>query len=516
MKPYVILIFLVVIAFTNSLQNSFVWDDYPVIVKNPRIDMPLREIPSIFTTPLLLTAGAARDYYRPILSLYFIVNYKIWGFNPVGFHLTNLLLYIITVLALYNVGLLLFKSHDNGNLISLMGASIFSVHPVNSEMAGRAASGETLLGFFLIVSLYFFLKKRSMISFSAFALALFSKEVAVLFPLVLLIPALYRNGIKKGAAEIIPYVVLVLGYLVLRAVIVDSVIGRPINKPLLTQIITMSAAMLDYVKLFLFPYHILPYYPEEWHSSIIAPKVIFSLFLTVTIIVVSFRLRMDLTMLFLFLAPFIMLSPAIWRVNTIVVDFQLSSVSSRFLYISAMFFSVVLASFLASIVKRKRHLVIGWIMLLVVLTPMTISTNRIWASNVSLFSAYAAEFPEDAVAHNNLGLSYHDLGKLDEAVQEYLIALKITPYIPYIHYNLGNAYSKQGRFGEAINEYLAELQINNTNPDVHFNLGITYALQDRFGEAVYEFQEALRYNPEDVEARKNIGIYSEKMKQMIR
>ena len=130
-----------------------------MIVNNSRINLPAKEILSIFIKPLMGNAGYieyVQTYYRPVLSLYFILNYKIWGMNPVGFHLVNLLLYIITVIVLYKISLILFSSYENKNVISLIGVSIFAVHPVNSEMAGRAASGEILLGFFIISSLYFF------------------------------------------------------------------------------------------------------------------------------------------------------------------------------------------------------------------------------------------------------------------------------------------------------------------------------------------------------------------------
>jgi len=112
MKSYIVLILLIAVTFTASLQNSFVWDDYLMIVDNPRINLSFKEMLLPFTTPLSKFAGFPeyqQVYYRPVLFIFFILNYKIWGMNPTGFHLVNILLHMIIVIVLYRIGLLLLR-----------------------------------------------------------------------------------------------------------------------------------------------------------------------------------------------------------------------------------------------------------------------------------------------------------------------------------------------------------------------------------------------------------------------
>lgn len=255
MKPYIILALLVAVAFANSLQNQFVWDDHALI-----IDLPLKEIPSTFTTPLWKMAGFneyQQTYYRPVTFIFYALNYKIWGMNPIGFHLSDIALHLISAIVLYKIGLLLL---NNDTLISLIGASIFAVHPVNNEPVGRAASHEVILGFFIILSIYFFLKEKRYLSWIAYSFALFSKEAAVMLPFALLTLSTHKKGIKRGVIEIMPYIALVGIYLVIRAAIVSAVFGETVHQPAYTRMLTMAAAAFDYIRLLIIPYPLSPFY----------------------------------------------------------------------------------------------------------------------------------------------------------------------------------------------------------------------------------------------------------------
>ena len=47
--------------------------------------------------------------------------------------------------------------------------------------------------------------------------------------------------------------------------------------------------------------------------------------------------------------------------------------------------------------------------------------------------------PDDAVAHDNLGYTYDNLGKYEEAIESYKQAIRIDPDYALAHSNLGNA-----------------------------------------------------------------------------
>jgi tetratricopeptide (TPR) repeat protein len=561
-KPYIILILLVAVAYANSLQNAFVGDDYGLIVKNPRINLPLKEILSPLTEPLWKLAGkieAWQVYYRPMVYLFFVINYKIWGLNPAGFHLTNIILHLINlinVIVLYRIGLLLFDSDNitlplipsrrgrgtkevpsplvgegkgeggflDKELLSLIAASIFAVHPVHNEPAGRAASGEVIFGFFIILSLYFFLKERQYLSWFTFFLALLSKEAAIMLPFALVILTTHREGIKKGLIAIIPYIILVSVYLTIRSQVTDTVLGDEIKQPIFTRILTMSVATFDYIRLLIVPYPLSPYYPARWYSSIFEPKVLIAIVILASITYLAFRIRKDKAMLFLLSFPFIMLAPVLWRVNTFPVGSDLVYIAERFLYVPVMTFSLFVAVSVLTLFKDKRkHIVVGWLLVIAIFTVITILSNRMWRDNLTLFSRIVKESPHHAFAHDSLGLAYYRYGRISEAIQEYKTALMLNPDDPHIYDNLalayeagghlagaynsfGMAYSKKGQLDKAIRGFQMALRLNPNYAEAHYNLGEAYKQKGLINEAIQEFQMALKINPDLIQARQNLEL----------
>jgi len=74
------------------------------------------------------------------------------------------------------------------------------------------------------------------------------------------------------------------------------------------------------------------------------------------------------------------------------------------------------------------------------------------------------------------------------------------------HFNLGNAYQKLGRFDEAIEEYRLALILKPDSPGIHYNLGVIYRETGQLDEAIQEFKIALKLYPQFVEARKNLAL----------
>ncbi len=500
MKYYIILILLVVLAFANSIQNSFVWDDYLMIVDNPRIDLAPKEMLSLFTMPLSKFTGYPEHlqvYYRPVLFLYFILNYKIWGMNPAGFHLANILIYITTVLVLYRAGLHLFDRQENSKLTSLIGASVFAVHPVNSEMAGRAASGEILFGFFILLSLYFFLKERKYLSLFTFALALLSKEPAVMFPFALVILAIDKKGIKKGISTMMPYIMLIGSYFILRTITVDTVLGSEITQPVFTRIITMSVAIFDYTKSFVLPYPLKLFYPAEWHTSLSEPKVILAIATLIAISFSVYKLRKDKVMLFLLLAPYIMLIPVIWRVNTLPVGSNLSSISNRFLYVSIMPFSLFAAAMAQRLFKgyTKKYLVAGCLSVIIILTALTALSNRDWGNNITFFGKIIEQSPNTEFARIGLGNAYKEAGRLDEAMREWQIALQINPNQIELFNAVGNIYFLRGDYEKAINMYETAFIKGSQTVELYYNLALSLESVGKKDKASVYYREFIKIAP---------------------
>ncbi|MBI4690865.1 MAG: tetratricopeptide repeat protein [Nitrospirae bacterium] len=506
MRPYIILILLIIIAFANSLQNSFVWDDFFLIINNQRINLPFREIPSIFTMPLWKFAektNAIQDYYRPMVSFFYVLNYKIWGPSPAGFHLTNIIFHTIITIVLYKVGLLLL---DNEKLLSLIGASIFAVHPTHNELVGRAA-GELMVGFFLILSFYYFLREKQYLSWITFFLALLSKELAVMFPFALVILAVHKKGLKKGIISIMPYIVLVGIFLVIRAILVDTFLGIKAGQPIFVQIFTMAAATLDYIRLLIIPYPLSPYYPERWYTSIFDPKVVFAMVVLMLVLFFAFKIRKDKVMFFLLAFIFFMLAPVIFKVNTFPIGYEHVYIAERFLYVSLMPFSLFVSAYAFRLVGDggKKYLLTGAGLLIAVFMVITISSNMVWRNDLTLFGKITKEFPAAAFAHNNLGNVYMKQGLSDKAIEQYQIAIRLRPNDSEPYYNLGVIYQDCGFIDRAIEWYRVAIKLSPDDPKPYYNLGTIYQSQGLIDKAIGQYRIAIKLKPDDPKTHNNLG-----------
>lgn len=154
--------------------------------------------------------------YRPLADILFCIDYMAWGSNPVGYHLTNLLLHCATVFCVYAMSLQVFRQIDEQNsgsiqdrLPAFLIAGLFAVNPLSTEVVvwvvGRLDLSCSL---FFLASVAVFVSavnrhnQRSKLraSLALHILALLSKEVAVVLPAVLVASNVFllRSGTIGG------------------------------------------------------------------------------------------------------------------------------------------------------------------------------------------------------------------------------------------------------------------------------------------------------------------------------
>ena len=94
-KFFVLILIVIVcfLAYFNSLNNPFIWDDEALVVKNTLI-RSLQNAPASFTNDLYFGVAGGSNFYRPLQTLSYIFDYHFWQLNPFGYHLTNIILQI--------------------------------------------------------------------------------------------------------------------------------------------------------------------------------------------------------------------------------------------------------------------------------------------------------------------------------------------------------------------------------------------------------------------------------------
>ncbi|HEY5544061.1 MAG TPA: hypothetical protein VIM04_12500, partial [Candidatus Binatia bacterium] len=159
--PLAILTLIGLIAYLNSLPNSFHFDDYDAIVNNPAI-RDLKHLPSYFTDTRTWTMSSQQDW-RPMVLTTFALNYWMGGINPVFYRLTNLTLHIGVAFFSF----LIFKniaarsaarlpglSPRTVTWLALFASGLFLVHTANSEVVNYIFARSTLLATFFYVAAF--------------------------------------------------------------------------------------------------------------------------------------------------------------------------------------------------------------------------------------------------------------------------------------------------------------------------------------------------------------------------
>src|SRR5581483_7966807 len=198
----VLLLLLTWAMYVNSLTNGFVYDDRQQILQNPYVTS-WKFLPQVFGTTVWSFVGQAgmTNYYRPMMTLSFLLLWKIFGPMPFGFHLFSLALHSAVVLLVFSFGSRLFNDRRVGWLAAL----VFAVHPVHTEAVAWIASITDLeMTLFFLFAFWIFSSAprpnwRNQLSLgAAFSLALLSKEPALmLLPLGIFFEFFLRANHKQ-------------------------------------------------------------------------------------------------------------------------------------------------------------------------------------------------------------------------------------------------------------------------------------------------------------------------------
>jgi tetratricopeptide (TPR) repeat protein len=114
--------------------------------------------------------------------------------------------------------------------------------------------------------------------------------------------------------------------------------------------------------------------------------------------------------------------------------------------------------------------------------------------------------PNEAQAHNNLGVMLAETGKPDEAIEHYRKAVELSPEYPEAHNNLGEALITKRRLDEAIVHFAKAIELNPKHASAYSNLGAALAQQGKLQEAIPYLQKAVEYKPEPADVQNNLGI----------
>lgn len=389
---YALIILLILAAYGNTLQHGFVWDDIDVLVDNP-ITESLRNIPKFFISED--TADVSTGYYRPITYVSFALDRALWGLNPVGFNITNLVLHILVALLFYRTVAALFK-RDN---LALAAAVIFALHPIAGETINFHAGGRNTLlcACFSMLSLLYYTKRKHLPAVVFFTLAIFSKEFALLLPAVFL---LYDRLIAKEKFRwsfYIPCLIAIFCYLGLRSFAVHKNANLFKTMNVSDNIWIVPQIIGSYLINMVDPVGLKTMYDVNTKVTLLSFSLYSLLLVTLLGIAIIFRKKLEIVFsIFIFL---LFLLPV-----TNIFPLGITMMADRYAYFASFGFSLALAYGIC--LAKKQVALPVMVLLSVFFIAKDIQRNGFWKDELSLFTQMTKDAPDLSIGYQNLGYAY--------------------------------------------------------------------------------------------------------------
>jgi protein O-mannosyl-transferase len=519
-----LLILVAFLCYGNTLLNGFVYDDDQQILQNPYVKS-WHYLPQIFGTTVWSFIGQAgtTNYYRPIMTLSFLVLWQIFGPLPFGFHLFNILVNALVVFLVFETACRLFDDRR----IAWIGALFFAVHPIHTETVDWIAALPDLEAtFFVLLSFTLLVKpgkmdwKRTLGVQTTFLLALLCKEPALMFALLAIV---FQHGVNKERANTprtqkilqdLAFCVMALAYLGLRIVLfgkVAPVLQHP-NLNWLQAIYSAFALVCDYTRLLFWPAHLSAFHAFHPSSSLGEPRVLAGIAIFGATVVAILKLKAKSPpAAFATLWIGTLLGPVLnarWMASNVMTE--------RYLYLPSVGFCWLMGWCVVQAwdalarpgtpLRGLRFAVATLIAAAVVLgSARTISRNTDWQNDLTLYTRTLETDPDAHVIRSNLGGVYFDLGRTERAGREWEIALAGKPDNVVTMNALGMLYTQQGRYAEARAMFQRAIAAKPLWGPAHYNYGLLLQKTGDTNLALDEFKSAVQLSPLDATARRRYG-----------
>jgi tetratricopeptide (TPR) repeat protein len=503
----IFLIVLCLATYANVLDGKFVYDDRSQIVDNTLIQSG-QFIGKALRSQVWAFRGDwnRNNYWRPTFTAWLILNYRWFGLQPAGWHVTNVLLHGVVVFLLYLLLVRLQLARKLAVAVSL----VYAVHPANVEsVAWISGSPSMLVAIPLLGSLLLTLtaietgsRIRWIGALGLYGIALGAKEIAVLFPVaVALVAGLRgREGWKtsgnwqRSLRAAASFGALASLFFVARLAILGRA-GIPTALPWHVVVLTLPSALAFYLRQAFFPYWLGPVYPirvvdftDVGITNVLLPSTV--LFVAT---VGGFRVAMGSRPAALGAVLFLlMLAPAM-NLGSFSPE-QL--VHDRYLYLPLAGLLLFTVSALAMLTERlfRPPAAQNWVLWAAVIASVplwaaTVRYNRVWTSQVRLWAACVEADPTSSDCLASYGKALAEEGQTVEARKAVDRSLAIRENLGALALR-GDLSLDEHRFSEAERDFRRVLAFDANRPDIYQRLAILYQDQRRFDDGIQLLREA--------------------------
>lgn len=489
------LILLSVIAYSNTFNGEFQFDDDISVIGNPYVNDISR---FLGLNPVEGISG------RPVTTFTFALNHRFGGLDVRWYHITNFLIHIFNGILIFYLVLLTMNSSkltalDQNHVLSiaLISAAVFLLHPIQTQAVSYISQRyESLASLFYLCSLIAYIKARHVsswlvahsnnelrttnyelrtlhatrytlyaVSIISGILAIGSKEIAITLPVIILLYDFYfledRPFFKRVAGPG-AFIVLALIAGIIILIRISKGIDAGFSVKAFTPweyFMTQFRVLTTYMRLLFLPINQNLDYDFRISKSLFEPDTLLSFVFLITLVAVaimSFRKwrlgSFFILWFFIILAPTSSIIPVIDPIYEHRVY-----LASAGIFIAGIdgFFRFGPYRFIREKFPKGKVIIFASLIILLLLT-LSITTfhrNMVWQTKLSLWEDVAKKSPMKSRARNNLGNCYFLLGKYFLAIEEYKKAIAIDKDNIGVYFNLAISLDRAGLENYALYYY---------------------------------------------------------------
>jgi lipoprotein NlpI len=554
---------LTLLVYLPALKNDFVnWDDQIYVYENPYI----QSIDFKFLKWILTTFHAS--HWHPLTWLSHAIDYAIWGLNPMGHHLTNIILhalntFLVVLIIIRLVNYAKYKSTSQtppryGSIPTIEGwesqggsvegeehtpliagaitGLLFGIHPLHVEsVAWISERKDVLCAFFFLLSILSYLKYTSSqrqkfsrhpsvvarhwwysLCLIFFVLSLMSKPMAVTLPVVLILLDIYPlerlhlksafTSQRKVLIEKIPFIVLSLVSSVITVMAALQKAIEPLKvHPLGERLLIAVRTPIFYLFKMFFPINLAPLYPYPSKISFLTLGYTGAFLLLICITAFC---------IWSWKGHQIFLTTWAYYIVTLlpvsgIIQVGAQTAADRFTYLPSLGpFLLAGIGFSLLCYRFKTKFIYAIVLSLLILVPLsaiTIKQIKIWKDSLTLWNSELKMF-STVKAYNNRGKAFSDLGAYYRAISDYDKALELNPFLPEPYFNRGFAYAGLGNYQQAIIDCTFAIELNPQYAKAYNNRGIFYSSLGNYQKSIEDFNTAIKLRPQYIGAYYNRGI----------
>ena len=519
---YIALAFVTFAVFRQVNQFDFInFDDPAYVTENSHIQSGITQngIRWAFST-------THAEFWHPLTWLSLMFDYQLFGLNAGGYHLTNLILHILSALLLF----WLFNRMTGAVWKSAFIAAFFALHPLHVEsVAWIAERKDVLSAFFWMLTLCFYVYytekpaiRRYLPVLVCFVCALMSKPMVVTLPIVMILLDYWPLGrfqLKNTESNLMEvaqgkrFLWLLwekTPFFILSAVFSIITLYAHYNPSakyftLSSRLANASVSFVTYLEKTLWPCDMAAFYPfsDQLPVWYVLGATLLILVISTAVIVMAKRLP------YLFagwLWYAIILLPVIGIIQ--IGDFAMAD---RYHYLPSIGIAIGLAWGIPLLIKseetRNNILFPAGIAVLSILAILSWQQCGYWENSITLFSHTLQVTKDNYLAHNAIGTALSDEGKIEEAIDHYNKAIRLEPNYIRSYYNRGNAYARLGQYQRAIDDLNKAISLNPDYFKAYNSRAINYAKLGQLKNAIDDFNKAIRLKEDFADAYKNRAVF---------